>query len=127
MSRIFCLAAALAICFIPSAKSESILLCGADTVFVVDTATAAKGKIEKTWIWNAKQCDQLPEAMRPHLRHNRRLQAGGRRGQSLNLLLFRAAAPWSNDRPGKSSGMPRCPMLIRWNSCPVPASWWRVR
>ena len=64
MSRIFCLAAALAICFIPSAKSESILLCGADTVFVVDTATATNAKIEKTWSWNAKQCDQLPEAVR---------------------------------------------------------------
>ena len=64
MPRIFCLAVVLTISLVPTAKAEPILLCGADTVFVVETATATKGKIEKTWSWNAKQCDELPEAVR---------------------------------------------------------------
>jgi hypothetical protein len=64
MSRIFVLATALAVFFIPSAKGEPILLCGADTVFLLETANAAKGKIDKLWTWNAKQCKQLPETMR---------------------------------------------------------------
>lgn len=64
MPRIFHLAAALAIFLVSSVQAESIVLCGADAVFVVDTAIATKGKIEKTWSWNARQCNQLPEGMR---------------------------------------------------------------
>lgn len=62
--RTFGLAIVLTILLLRSAKAESILVCGADTVFVIETASAAKGKIEKTWSWNAKQCDQLPAAVR---------------------------------------------------------------
>lgn len=64
MPRIFCLEVVLAIFLAPSVKAESLLVCGADTVFVIDTAAATTGKIEKTWSWNAKQCDQLPETLR---------------------------------------------------------------
>ena len=64
MPRIFCPVIVLAITLLPTAKAESLLVCGADTVFVIETATAAKGKLEKTWSWNAKQCDQIPEALR---------------------------------------------------------------
>ena len=64
MPRIFGVAIALAIFLVPSVRAEPILLCGADTVFLIDTATATKGMIEKTWSWNAKQCEQLPQEMR---------------------------------------------------------------
>jgi hypothetical protein len=46
------------------AKAEPLLLCGAETVFVVETATAATGNVEKSWTWDAKQCQQLPAAVR---------------------------------------------------------------
>jgi hypothetical protein len=65
MPRNFLLTA-LVIFLTPSAKAEPILLCGGDTAFVVDTTTA-KDEIEKSWTWNAKQCDQLPEAMVAHV------------------------------------------------------------
>jgi hypothetical protein len=63
MSRILPFAAALLIFLATSAQAEPILLCGWDTVFVVDTA-AAQDKMERLWTWNAKQCEQIPEAMR---------------------------------------------------------------
>ncbi|HPM84724.1 MAG TPA: hypothetical protein PLF81_28660 [Candidatus Anammoximicrobium sp.] len=55
------LAAALLIFLTPSAQAEPLMLCGDDTVFVVDTA---RDKIEKVWTWKAIECAQLPEAMR---------------------------------------------------------------
>lgn len=64
MSRTLLLATVLANFLAPCAKGESVLLCGADTVFLLEAADATKGKIEKRWTWNAKQCSQLPEAMR---------------------------------------------------------------
>ena len=63
MIRIFSLASLLAIFLASSVNGESLLLCGADTVFELKTS---QGKFEKTktWSWNAKQCRQLPENMR---------------------------------------------------------------
>lgn len=61
MTRNLHLPVALLIFLAPSAEAEPIILCGDDTVFVVDTA---QDKIEKAWNWKAKQCAQLPEAMR---------------------------------------------------------------
>ncbi len=54
---------ALLIFVAPPAKAEPIILCGWDTVFVVDTSTT-NTKVEPIWTWTAKQCQQLPEAMR---------------------------------------------------------------
>ena len=57
------LAAALLSFLTTPAQAEPIILCGGDTVFVVDTATA-KDNIEHAWSWKAIQCEQLPTAMR---------------------------------------------------------------
>jgi hypothetical protein len=43
------------------ANAEPIILCGWDTVFVVDTSTTNTKPI---WTWTAKRCEQLPEPMR---------------------------------------------------------------
>jgi hypothetical protein len=64
MPRIPLFAVVLAISLIPSAKAQSLLLCGADTVFEIDSTAAAKGTIEKTWIWDARKCKDLPEDLR---------------------------------------------------------------
>jgi hypothetical protein len=64
MTRTILIAATLAIFLVPVAKGETLLLCGDDTVFVLETSTAAKGTIAKTWSWKAQACSQLPEAMR---------------------------------------------------------------
>lgn len=63
MPRNLLLAAALLTFLAASAKAEPIVLCGWDTVFVVDTS-ATNTKVEPIWTWKAKQCEQLPEAMR---------------------------------------------------------------
>jgi hypothetical protein len=63
MSGILPFAAAVLVLLATSAQAEPIILCGWDTVFVVDTA-AARDKTEPLWTWNAKQCEQIPEAMR---------------------------------------------------------------
>lgn len=63
MPRSPLLSIALLISLAPPANAELIVLCGWDTVFVVDT-TAANEKLEKVWSWQAKQCEQLPGAMR---------------------------------------------------------------
>jgi hypothetical protein len=64
MMRTSLLATVAVMCSSAVAPAEPILLCGADTVFVLETADALKGKVERTWSWNAKQCVQLPDAMR---------------------------------------------------------------
>lgn len=56
-------AIALAIFHTPPAPAEPIILCGWDTVFVVDTSTA-NTKTKPIWTWTDKKCEQLPEAMR---------------------------------------------------------------
>jgi hypothetical protein len=61
MPRNLLLAAALLSFVAPSAQAETIILCGGDTVFILDTA---KDKTKPIWTWQAKQCEQLPEAMR---------------------------------------------------------------
>ena len=61
MFRNLPLATALAICFASTAAAEPIILCGWDTVFILDTAD---DRSEPIWTWNAKQCEQLPEALR---------------------------------------------------------------
>jgi hypothetical protein len=43
--------------------AEPLLLCGMDEVFLIDTATAEKGTIEKLWSWRARGKEGLPEAM----------------------------------------------------------------
>jgi hypothetical protein len=58
------LATALAIFLVPSAKAESLLLCGWDKVLLLETSTAEQGKIEKVWTWDAKQCKELPDGVR---------------------------------------------------------------
>jgi hypothetical protein len=64
MIRIFLSATVSLISLVGWVKAEPLLLCGAEEVFLVETSAAAKGKIEKSWSWNARQCDQLPEAVR---------------------------------------------------------------
>jgi hypothetical protein len=64
MARVFWLVIALAMLCARSANAESVILCGADTVFVVKTEAITGGKTAKAWSWNAKQCEQLPEAVR---------------------------------------------------------------
>jgi hypothetical protein len=64
MTRTFLSTVMVAIWLVGGANAEPLLVCGAETVFTVETATAAKGKVEKSWTWDAKQCRQLPEAMR---------------------------------------------------------------
>lgn len=63
MSRVLSLAAALAILCAPCAKAEPILLCGADTVFELDTTAAQAGRLQPAWSWIAKESPELPEAM----------------------------------------------------------------
>jgi hypothetical protein len=46
------------------ARAERLLLCGMDEVFLLETATAEKGAIEKLWSWRAKDHDELPQAVR---------------------------------------------------------------
>jgi hypothetical protein len=46
-------------------RAEPLLLCGADEVFMIDTATAERGTIEKLWSWRAKDhAAELPERLR---------------------------------------------------------------
>lgn len=63
MSRIAVFATLLVLLFAPWAEAEPILLCGADTVFEVDSSAAASGKVERRWSWTAKASPQLPEAL----------------------------------------------------------------
>jgi hypothetical protein len=46
------------------AKASPLLLCGMDEVFLIDTAAAEKGTIEKLWSWRAKDREDVPEALR---------------------------------------------------------------
>ncbi len=68
MYRILAFAVLAAVVFTfavtPASYAEPLLLCGAETVFEIDTATAAGGTIEKTWVWDARQCKDLPEEVR---------------------------------------------------------------
>lgn len=61
MTRKLHLVAVLLVCLAPAARAEPMILCGDNTVFVVDTA---QDTIEKVWTWKAKQCEQLPAVMR---------------------------------------------------------------
>jgi hypothetical protein len=65
MIRTVLSAIVVATCLVVSAKAEPLLLCGADKVFEINTSTAENGKIEKTWVWDAKHCEGLPESLRP--------------------------------------------------------------
>jgi hypothetical protein len=53
-------ALALAAC----ARAEPLLVCGADEVFLLETATAKRGTVKKLWTWRAKEHRELPEALR---------------------------------------------------------------
>jgi hypothetical protein len=46
------------------ASAEPLLLCGLDEVFLIDTATAEKGTIEKLWSWKATDREDVPEGLR---------------------------------------------------------------
>ena len=45
-------------------KTAPLLLCGMDEIFLLDTATAGNGTINKLWSWRAKDHPELPEALR---------------------------------------------------------------
>jgi hypothetical protein len=56
-------AAALAIVLASTAQAEQIILCGWDTVFIVD-ASRTSTDTEPIWTWDAKRCEQIPESLR---------------------------------------------------------------
>jgi hypothetical protein len=56
-------AAALAIVLAPTAQAEQIILCGWDSVFIVDTSRTSTDT-KPIWIWDAKRCEQIPESLR---------------------------------------------------------------
>ncbi len=64
MLRMMLFVTVLAFAATPAGKAESLLLCGAETVFEIDTATAENGTISKTWVWDARECHELPDALR---------------------------------------------------------------
>ncbi len=64
MRRIVVLAVLLAIGSGAGVQAEPIVLCGADTVFMLETTAAMQGQVEHAWSWNAKPCAQLPEMLR---------------------------------------------------------------
>lgn len=64
MFRYFAVAALLAVLLPAAARGEPLLVCGAETVFEIDAEAAAEGTIEKTWVWDARQCQELPEPVR---------------------------------------------------------------
>lgn len=64
MHRMMLFVTVLAFAATPAGKAESLLLCGAETVFEIDTATAENGTINKTWVWDARECNELPDALR---------------------------------------------------------------
>ncbi len=47
----------------PPVEAESLLLCGWDKVFLLDTSAAERSNQGKLWVWEAKQCKELPEAL----------------------------------------------------------------
>lgn len=59
--RLFLAAALLPFFSVPAHGTEPIVLCGDDTVFVLDTDAEQP---EVVWSWKAKECQQLPAAMR---------------------------------------------------------------
>jgi hypothetical protein len=63
MPRRFFPAAALAIVLASTAHAEQIILCGWDTVFIVDTPGTSTDT-KPIWTWNAKRCEQIPESLR---------------------------------------------------------------
>ncbi len=65
--RVF-LVAALATVVVPSTHAEPLLCCGWDTVFLVEPSAAPQGQIEKLWTWDARQCTEIPENVRPTFR-----------------------------------------------------------
>ena len=65
MTRIlFCSTLGLATLLAATAKSEPLVLCGWDEVFLLESSDAAKGKGEKLWSWRAADWQELPETMR---------------------------------------------------------------
>jgi hypothetical protein len=64
----FCFATLVMFSAISNVQAEKLLVCGMDEVFVVDTATAEKGTIEKLWSWRAKEHSDLPANIRTGLR-----------------------------------------------------------
>jgi len=45
-------------------RSEPLVLCGMDEVFVIDSSTPADGNVAKLWSWRARDCESLPESLR---------------------------------------------------------------
>lgn len=65
MFRAFFIAVALMIAGFPlAALADPLLVCGWDTVYLLETSATAEGKIEKLWTWDARQCKELPENIR---------------------------------------------------------------
>jgi predicted MPP superfamily phosphohydrolase len=64
MPRTLFAAIALALFLVPSVKAEPLLCCGWDKVFLVEASAAERGKIEKLWTWDARQCKELSEGVR---------------------------------------------------------------
>ena len=57
--------ALFAVSFPAAARAELLLLCGGDEVFIIDTATAERGTIQKLWSWRAKDhANELPDRLR---------------------------------------------------------------
>ncbi|MGV3661883.1 MAG: DUF6528 family protein [Prosthecobacter sp.] len=47
-----------------NSAAQPLLVCGVDEVFLIDSAAAEKGTLQKLWSWRAKDREELPEALR---------------------------------------------------------------
>lgn len=54
---------------LPWLHGGEIVLAGGNEVFIVDAATAAAGKVNKLWRWNAQEADDIPETARRDFHH----------------------------------------------------------
>jgi hypothetical protein len=63
MPRTLFIALILAISLVPAVHAEPLLVCGADTVFEIDTTAALEGSIARRWSWVAQGNRQLPQAL----------------------------------------------------------------
>jgi hypothetical protein len=58
-----CLALLMAVATAPAFGADALLLCGFEEVFAVSPETLAAGKLEKLWVWKAKDRSELPAAV----------------------------------------------------------------
>lgn len=64
MRYTFMLTVALTLLAGTSSGAESLLVCGAQVVFEVEAAGESPEAAKRTWQWDARQCQQIPESLR---------------------------------------------------------------